>query len=93
VKWCIESRRALGDDEVSPSGGGRMVMDYASANAGVCVVVSGRCDMGQTAIQAAKSLHTKFGAPCSSIELTTMIGVNDVSDELFSLADTDTMIA
>jgi hypothetical protein len=30
--------------------------------------------------------------PSERIELTPMIGVNDVRDELFSLEDTDTMI-
>jgi hypothetical protein len=70
-----------------------MVMDYGSANPGVCVVTNGRCDMGQTAIQAARNLNAKFGVPYSRIELTPMIGVNDVTDELFSLADTDTMVA
>ncbi len=70
-----------------------MVMDYGSANSGVCVVANGRCNMGQTAIQAAKNLNAKFGVPYSRIEMTPMLGVNDVSDELFSLADTDTMVA
>jgi hypothetical protein len=68
-----------------------MVMDYGTANAGVCVVVNGKCDMGQTAIQAAKNLKAKYAIPHERIELTPMIGVNDVSDELFSLQDTDTM--
>lgn len=70
-----------------------MVMDYGSPGAGVCVVTNNHCNMGQTAIQAAKNLNTKYGVPYNHIELTPMIGVNDVSDELFSLADTDTMVA
>ncbi|MEI7703785.1 MAG: cellulose binding domain-containing protein [Deltaproteobacteria bacterium] len=70
-----------------------MVMDYGSASAGVCVVKSGRCDMGQTAIQAALNLESRFGIPYERIELTPMIGVNDVTDETFSLADVDTMSA
>ncbi len=69
-----------------------MVMDYGSPGPGVCVVANGRCDMGQTAIQAAKNLNARFGVPYGRIELTPMIGVNDVSDELFSLADTDTLV-
>ena len=70
-----------------------MVMDYGPASTGVCALnSSGLCDMGQTAIQAAKNLTARFGIPSERIELTPMIGVNDVRDELFSLEDTDTMI-
>ena len=71
-----------------------MVMDYGAAGPGVCVVDSnGLCDMGQTAIQAAKNLTARFGVPTERIELTPMIGVNDVRDELFSLQDTDTLVS
>ena len=69
-----------------------MVMDYGPASGGVCVASNGVCDMGQTAIQAAKNLKTRFGIPYSRMELTPMIGRNDVTDEIFSLKDTDTMI-
>ena len=70
-----------------------MVMDYGPAGSGVCVVGSnGLCDMGQTAIQAARNLTARFGVPAERIELTPMIGVNDVRDELFSLQDTDTLL-
>ena len=69
-----------------------MVMDYGSPGAGVCVVGSdGLCDMGQTAIQAAKNLASRYGVPYNHIELTPMIGVNDVNNELFSLKDAATM--
>jgi len=51
----------------------------------------GLCDMGQTAIQAAKNLVARYGVPYNHIELTPMIGVNDVSNELFSLKDAATM--
>ncbi|TSA01916.1 MAG: cellulose-binding protein [Methylococcus sp.] len=70
-----------------------MVMDYGAAGSGVCVVgSSGHCDMGQTAIQAAKNLTARYGVPSERIELTPMIGVNDVIDEVFSLQDVDTMV-
>lgn len=70
-----------------------MVMDYGAAGSGVCVLNgTGLCDMGKTAIQAARNLTARFGVPSERIELTPMIGVNDVRDELFSLEDTDTMI-
>ncbi|MDE1894355.1 MAG: carbohydrate-binding protein [Xanthomonadaceae bacterium] len=68
-----------------------MVMDFGSASAGVCVVANGQCDMGQSAIQAALNLEHTYGIPASQIELTPMIGVNDVSSELFSTADVDTV--
>ena len=69
-----------------------MVMDYGAASSGVCVIGgTGKCDMGQTAIQAANNLTARYGVPAQHIELTPMIGVNDVSDELFSLQDADTL--
>ncbi|HET7301104.1 MAG TPA: carbohydrate-binding protein [Oleiagrimonas sp.] len=69
-----------------------MVMDFGSASPGVCVVSGGQCDMGQSAIQAAENLEHSFGIPASRIELTPMIGVNDVSSELFTVGDVDTVI-
>ncbi|HZP88738.1 MAG TPA: glycosyl hydrolase, partial [Burkholderiales bacterium] len=66
-----------------------MTMDYGSASAGVCVVSGGTCQMGQSAIQAAYNLHDRWGVPFSAIELTPMIGGNDVSSEQFTLADAD----
>lgn len=71
-----------------------MVMDYGSPRAGICTVGSdGRCDMGQSAIAAAISLHNYWGVPYNRIELTPMIGGNDVIGETFSLADVDEMTA
>jgi hypothetical protein len=68
-----------------------MTMDYGSPSAGVCVVSGGLCDMGQSAMQAAYNLHDKFGVPFSNIELTPMIGGNDVQSEHFTIANTDAM--
>lgn len=71
-----------------------MVMDYGSPGSGICYVGgNGLCDMGNTAIQAAKNLNARYGVPFNRIELTPMIGVNDVTNELFSLTDVDTMTA
>jgi hypothetical protein len=70
-----------------------MTMDYGAPGAGVCVVNAGTCDMGQSAIQAAYNLHDKWGVPYANIEVTPMIGGNDVSSEHFTLADVDTMSA
>ncbi|SDF45092.1 carbohydrate-binding protein [Dyella sp. 333MFSha] len=70
-----------------------MTMDYGAAGAGVCVVSGGSCDMGQSAIQAAKNLQHTYGIPLTKIELTPMIGVNDVSSETFTLQDIDEVTA
>ena len=68
-----------------------MTMDYGSPGAGVCVVSGGSCQMGQTALQAAYNLHDHWGVPYGSIELTPMIGGNDVAGEQFTLDDVDTV--
>ena len=70
-----------------------MVMDFGGASAGVCVVSNGACNMGQSAIQAVQNLQHTYGIPASQIELTPMVGVNDVSSEVFSLTDVDTLTA
>ncbi|WP_322114245.1 carbohydrate-binding protein [Aquabacterium sp. A7-Y] len=71
-----------------------MVMDYGSPTPSVCTVGGdGRCDMGRSALQAAKNLHEHHGVPYSQIELTPMIGGNDVVTETFTLADVDTVLA
>jgi hypothetical protein len=68
-----------------------MTMDYGSPGSGVCVVSGGRCQMGQSALQAAYNLHDHWGVPWANIELTPMIGGNDAQDEVFGLADADTV--
>ncbi|OMG70407.1 glycosyl hydrolase family 18 protein [Burkholderia ubonensis] len=70
-----------------------MTMDYGSAGPGNCVVANGTCQMGQSAIQAAMNLHDHWGAPYSQMELTPMIGGNDVAGETFTPADVDTTAA
>ena len=70
-----------------------MAMDFGSSG---CTHQSGSgvlCDMGQSAINAAESLHSYWGVPYSSIELTPMIGGNDVTDETSTLADAATVSA
>jgi chitinase len=64
-----------------------MVMDYGDAVPRNCVVSAGVCDMGQSAIQAVRNLRARFGVPTSRIELTPMIGVNDVVANVFTLDD------
>jgi hypothetical protein len=71
-----------------------MAMDYGSgASAGICVVSNGACDMGQSAIQSVTNLQHTYGIPLSKIEITPMIGVNDASSEVVSLANVDKIAA
>ncbi|WP_140637327.1 glycosyl hydrolase [Methylibium rhizosphaerae] len=64
-----------------------MVMDYGPAKRTNCVVAQGRCDMAASAMQAARNVSRKYGVPLSRIELTPMIGVNDVVENVFTLED------
>src|SRR5580704_7309472 len=68
-----------------------MTMDYGSASSSVCVVVSGSCEMAQSAIQAVENLEHTYGIPASKIAVTPMIGMNDNSSETFTPADVDTL--
>jgi hypothetical protein len=69
-----------------------MTMDYGSASPSICVVSGGSCDMGQSAIQAVQNLQHTYGIPLTKIEITPMIGVNDVSSETFKIADVDKVV-
>lgn len=69
-----------------------MVMDYGPAAKKVCVVRKGRCDMGASALQAARNVHEKYRVPYGQIELTAMIGVNDVVENVFTVADAETLV-
>lgn len=64
-----------------------MVMDYGPASRKVCVVKAGRCDMGASAVQAARNVHRKYKVPFAQIALTPMIGVNDVVENVYTLPD------
>ncbi|MCU1420654.1 MAG: carbohydrate-binding protein [Microbacteriaceae bacterium] len=70
-----------------------MTMDYGDTAPGVCVVTTGQCDMGRTAVQAVTNLEHTYGTPASRIEITQMIGVNDSTSETTTLADIDTTVA
>ena len=69
-----------------------MTMDYGGASSGVCVVVNGACEMGQSAIQAVTNVEHTYGIPASQIEITPMIGQNDSAGEITTLADIDTIV-
>ncbi|WP_342120354.1 glycosyl hydrolase [Pseudoduganella sp. OTU4001] len=64
-----------------------MVMDYGPASAKVCVVRGGRCDMGASAVQAARNVERKYKLPLAQIALTPMIGVNDVIENVYTVSD------
>lgn len=65
-----------------------MVMNYGRAARKICVFNRARkCDMGKSALQAARNVHRKYKIPYAQIELTAMIGVNDVVSNVFTLAD------
>jgi hypothetical protein len=68
-----------------------MTMDFGSASSGVCVVVSGACEMAQSAEQAVTNLEHTYGIPASKIAVTPMIGLNDNTAETFTIADVDTL--
>jgi hypothetical protein len=70
-----------------------MTMDYGSASSSVCVVVSGSCEMAQSATQAVKNLEHTYGIGASKIAVTPMIGMNDATTETFTAADVDTLTA
>ena len=68
-----------------------MTMDYGGPSQFVCVVASGTCDMGQSAIQAARNLNARHAIPLANIEITPMIGGNDVQSNVFKLTDVNTV--
>jgi chitinase len=71
-----------------------LAMDYGTASAEICVLASnGACDMAASAIAAATNLHNKYHVPYNQIELTVMIGGNDVTGETFTLMNADTVAA
>lgn len=66
-----------------------MVMNYGPPNPAHCVVKDGHCDMGASALQAARNLHQRHGVPFHQIALTAMLGENDVAGNVFTLADAE----
>lgn len=64
-----------------------MVMNYGEAKPDNCVVEDNHCDMAASAIQVAQNFSREYGVPMERIELTPMIGVNDVVENVFTLDD------
>jgi hypothetical protein len=55
------------------------------------VVVSGKCQMAQSAIQAVKNLEHTYKIPASKIAVTPMIGMNDTTTEAFTTTEVKTL--
>ncbi|MFN7666063.1 MAG: glycosyl hydrolase, partial [Inhella sp.] len=70
-----------------------MVMNYGPADARWCVVKAGRCDMGASALQAARNLHEQRGVPSARIALTLRPGENDVAGNVSTPDDARTLMA
>lgn len=69
-----------------------MTMDYGSSLAANCVLdAAGGCNMGLSAIQAAKNLHEAYAWPYDHMEVTPMLGGNDTPGEVFTLEDVKTV--
>jgi chitinase len=64
-----------------------MVMDYGPPARENCVVKGRVCDMGASAVQAVRNVHAGFGIPYAQMEVTAMIGVNDVAGNDFTVKD------
>ncbi len=69
-----------------------MVMNYGEAKPANCVVRKGVCDMGASALQAARNVNAKYSVPMKQIELTAMLGVNDVVANVFSVKDVGVLV-
>jgi hypothetical protein len=64
-----------------------MVMNFGSAQPSNCVVNAEQCDMSASAIQAVRNFAKQYNVPLQRIEITPMIGMNDVRANVFTLAD------
>lgn len=64
-----------------------MVMNFGPATPANCVVRADRCDMAASAEQAVRNLHSRYGIPLGQIEITAMVGINDVVENVFTPAD------
>jgi hypothetical protein len=64
-----------------------MVMNYGRAEPGNCVVRVDHCDMAASAIRAVNNLSRHYKLPLARIEVTPMIGINDVTSNVFTIAD------
>ena len=64
-----------------------MVMNFGEAKPENCVVEGTRCAMAASAIAVARNFAKEYRVPLQRIELTPMIGVNDLVENIFTLSD------
>lgn len=69
-----------------------MVMNYGRAEPGNCVMRADQCDMAASAIRAVNNLSHKYKLPLNRIEVTPMIGINDVTSNVFTLEDAQKLL-
>jgi chitinase len=73
-----------------------MVMNYGRPDAHHCVAARAgdraRCDMGRSALQAARNVHAKYHVPYDRMALTAMIGENDVAANVFRIEDARVLV-
>jgi chitinase len=69
-----------------------MVMDYGPPAIDNCVMKGKVCDMGLSALTAVRSVAAKYGIPFAQIEVTPMIGVNDMPGNDFTLEDAQRLV-
>ncbi len=68
-----------------------MTMDFGRATAANCVALGFDLRDGAVGDPGCPNLEHTYGIAPSKIEVTPMLGVNDASDEVFTLADVDTL--
>ena len=68
-----------------------MVMDYGTTSAYTCILSGSLCQMALSAEQAVTNLESTYAIAANRIEVTPMIGNNDISDEIFTMADAQTL--
>ena len=66
-----------------------MVMNYGPPQPMYCFTRGDTCDMGHSAIQAVENVHLRYGVPYRQIEVTAMLGENDVAANVFTVSDAD----
>ena len=64
-----------------------MVMNFGEAKPENCVVEGTQCAMAASAIAVTRNFAKEYKVPLQRIELTPMIGVNDMVDNIFTLSD------
>jgi hypothetical protein len=68
-----------------------MVMNYGEAISDNCVVEDQRCDMAASAVRVVQNFSQQYDLPLRRIEVTPMIGVNNVVTNVFTLSDAHTL--